>query len=273
MRKTKIEWCDTTWNPVSGCYHNCKYCYASRIARRFGGASNYEIDASGEIIESMLMQESARVHVLDEPITVNHFGKKTKAAYPYYFEPTLFRYRLTEPSQLEKPRSIFVCSMGDLFGDWVPEKWILSVFDACLAVPQHRYLFLTKNPSRYVELASEGKLPREDNFWYGSTADNPSAPVFAADGLNTFMCIEPITQPFGASNSDFLVDWIDWVIFGAETGRRNGKVVPERSWIEAAVEQFQLAGKPIFMKDSMKPVWGDGIICQFPWDVDGQEDE
>lgn len=34
--KTKIEWCDEVWNPVWGCYHRCPYCYAKKIARRFG---------------------------------------------------------------------------------------------------------------------------------------------------------------------------------------------------------------------------------------------
>ena len=35
MLKTKIEWCDSTWNPVTGCQHGCEYCYAKRIAERF----------------------------------------------------------------------------------------------------------------------------------------------------------------------------------------------------------------------------------------------
>ena len=37
MNKTKIDWCDSTWNPVTGCLHGCKYCYARGIANRFGG--------------------------------------------------------------------------------------------------------------------------------------------------------------------------------------------------------------------------------------------
>lgn len=30
--KTKIDWCDSTWNPVTGCLHGCAYCYARKIA-------------------------------------------------------------------------------------------------------------------------------------------------------------------------------------------------------------------------------------------------
>lgn len=45
-KKTKIDWCDSTWNPVTGCLHNCDYCYARNIAVRFAGfhfSSDYEM--------------------------------------------------------------------------------------------------------------------------------------------------------------------------------------------------------------------------------------
>ena len=35
MNRTKIEWCDYTWNPVTGCRTGCWYCYADRMATRF----------------------------------------------------------------------------------------------------------------------------------------------------------------------------------------------------------------------------------------------
>lgn len=50
-----------------------------------------------------------------------------------------------------------------------------------------------------------------------------------------------------------------------ETGNRKDKVVPKREWIEGVVEQAKALGKPVFMKDSMKPIWGDDIITEFPW--------
>ena len=37
MNDTKIEWCDMTWNPVTGCLHGCEYCYAKKVAHRFDG--------------------------------------------------------------------------------------------------------------------------------------------------------------------------------------------------------------------------------------------
>ena len=37
MNKSLIEWCDFTWNPVTGCQHGCLYCYAAKQANRFSG--------------------------------------------------------------------------------------------------------------------------------------------------------------------------------------------------------------------------------------------
>jgi len=35
LNKTKIEWCDLSWNPITGCDHGCWYCYAKKLAQRF----------------------------------------------------------------------------------------------------------------------------------------------------------------------------------------------------------------------------------------------
>jgi protein gp37 len=35
MNKTKIEWTDYSWNPITGCKHGCWYCYARRLCLRF----------------------------------------------------------------------------------------------------------------------------------------------------------------------------------------------------------------------------------------------
>ena len=130
MNKTKIEWCDSTWNPVTGCLHGCEYYYARRIAERFGGCDN-PID-SRELLQPMTI--------------TRRNGKAVDAPFPFGFEPTLHRYRLDEPYQ-RRGLNIFVCSMADLFGEWVPDEWIEEVMNACLLSPQHRYLFLTKNPA------------------------------------------------------------------------------------------------------------------------------
>lgn len=256
MNKTKIEWADSTWNPVSGCCYGCSYCYARATAKRFTGCDNPP--AGVEDLKIVDLKE--RLTVIDSK------GKTRNAAYPFGFKPTLHEYRLVDPTKKGLGKTIFVCSMADLFGDWVPDEWIEKVFVACKAAEGHRYLFLTKNPARYIELARAGKLPAGDSFWYGSTTTSPDMPAFWADEYNTFVSIEPILSRFGASGENGTAFSAGWAIIGAETGNRKDKVTPEREWVEEIVDAFHKAGKPVFMKDSLAPIWGGPLITEFPWD-------
>ena len=61
---------------------------------------------------------------------------------------------------------------------------------------------------------------------------------------------------------------MDWFIIGAETGNRKEKVVPKREWIENIVDYARSVVKPVFMKDSLKPIWGDDLITEFPWEAE-----
>lgn len=251
MKNTKIEWCDSTWNPVTGCNHGCEYCYARRIATRFDGKKNLKYGARA---------------VLYEPVHID--GKI--AAYPYGFEPTFHRYRLDEPERWTKPRTIFVCSMADLFGSWVPDKWIEEVFAACDKAPQHRYLFLTKSPQRYADLARSGKLPKKENMWYGSTVDSMSAKRYPGRLQdNTFVSIEPLTEYMDLGLGSFGGD--RWVIIGAETGNRKGKVTPKKEWVDKICEAADLTQMAVFMKDSLIPIVGEeNMRREFPWDREEQ---
>lgn len=256
MQKTKIEWCDSSFNPITGCYHDCPYCYARRTAMRFKGCDDCPSgDAPGKII------------TLSHRLTVtNNDGVVRNAAYPFGFTPTLHEYRLNDLKKNGYGKTVFVCSMSDMFGAWVPDEWIERVFKACEESERHRYLFLTKNPARYLDLDEAGKLPKNPAFWYGSTVTGPEVPAFYGKGYNTFISVEPVLESFDGEHTDDLAKNIGWVILGAESGNRKDKVVPEKSWVEPLVKEFQDAGKPVFMKDSMVPVWGEDIITQFPWD-------
>lgn len=247
MDNTKIDWADMTWNPVTGCLHGCPYCYAAGTARRFGGVDGGQ----------------GMVYELEEPMeTTRPDGKRTQAPYPFRFAPTFHRYRLDQPAKKVRPRNIFVCSMADLFGAWVPTRWIVEVLDACMAAPQHNYLFLTKNPERYVQLDKLALLPRRDNFWYGTTVTDAAAPYFISGDVRTFYSIEPMLGPlFPGWNG---LDGADWVIVGAETGNRRDKVTPKREWVEQLAEVCRLEDVPLFMKENLAPVWGEDLIREMP---------
>jgi len=64
------------------------------------------------------------------------------------FEPKLVEKELNR--RFHK-KYVFAVDMGDLFGDWVPSEWILKVIEAIKNSPSSYFLFLTKNPKRYME--------------------------------------------------------------------------------------------------------------------------
>ena len=225
MNKTKIDWADYTWNPITGCYHSCPYCYAKKIATRFG--SNKKTNEKIDVL-----------------------NKKPDNPYPYGFEPTLHDYPEKQSGlDAKKHSNVFVGSMSDVFGSWVPEDWIIKVFDVCKKYPQHNYLFLTKNPSRYKELKAKGLLPQKNNFYYGTTINCPEQEYFASPEYNTFLSIEPIMADFG---EEFDFSGINWLIVGAETGNRKGKIIPKRIWINNFVSVARKNNIPIFLKSSLK---------------------
>ena len=261
--KTKIDWCDSSWNPVTGCYHGCEYCYARKIANRFGGSirntaydlrAKYGNEKKPELFElECPYEECGRI-----------------IPYPCKFTPTLHRYKLDEPQKWKKPRTIFVCSMADLFGDWVPDEWIDEIIKACIKAPHHRYLFLTKNPARYEALYEKGILPVEgvnglSEVWLGSSAPTPKTPFFYNRCARTFVSIEPILQPFNYTGNGAC--YVDWVIVGAETGNRKGKVIPKKEWIMEIADHCRNAGTPLFMKESLREIMGDDFRQEFPWEA------
>lgn len=312
--KTKIDWADATWNPVTGCLHGCEYCYARKYAERFGGCWRLDLPADTSwrnrahfawgLCERELMGDYARhsngkCHVLDEPeIECAVFdppsGYRGKVKpYPYSFDPTFHRYKLDEPQHWKQPRNIFVCSMADLFGDWVPDEWIAEVFEACKAAPQHRYLFLTKNPGRYCDLERAGIMPKGNNFWFGATFDHSNWPghdgpheipgrptTFALHGKmvhdagdfyypnypekNRFVSFEPLLYDIGAHIGS---TGAQWHIIGAETGNRKRKVATQREWVEHIVEYSDKNHIPVFMKESLREIMGDDFRQEFPWEV------
>lgn len=269
--KTKIDWCDSSWNPVTGCEHRCPYCYAKGIAERFG--TNWLPDENPDDYKCVL--DGTETHAILEldgmQVRKQKDGRIVPAAFPLGFTPTLHRYRLDDPQQWKQPRNIFVCSMADLFGDWVPLEWIQEVFAACRKAPQHRYLFLTKNPKRYRELQLKGKLPKR--HWYGTSVTRKDDRDFFAPDYNTFVSIEPILESFSDEKHAAYRQMVQpWVILGAETGNRKNKIVPKKEWITELVDYYSKFGyTKFFMKDSLRDLMGDDFKQEFPWQARDHE--
>ena len=224
--------------------------------------------------------------VLDSPLLLERkSGKAVKAPYPFAFTPTFHRYRLEEPLKKRKGQNIFVGSMADLFGRWVPTKWIVEVLDICREAPQHNYLFLTKFPERYVELDHLALLPHEENFWYGATITNAEQMKRAADSIGqlpqevrSFFSMEPLMENVAESEwwkLAFNGAYANWIIIGAMTGPGSESQQPCREWVERIVDDVKnelspFYPIPVFMKGNLRKVWGRDLIQEFPEKLEAQ---
>ena len=220
MRATKIEWTDRTWNPVTGCTKlsvGCAHCYAEIMAHRLRamGVSKYE---NG-------------------------------------FAPTMHDDVLDEPLKWKKSHTVFVCSMADLFHEFVPFSFVDRVMDTIRQAKHHRYQILTKRAARMAEYFSQTIIP--DNVWLGVTVEAPSeiARIDSLRGLRAtirFLSCEPLIDDLGTIN----LTNIDWVIVGGESGAKARPMKPQ--WVRSILQQSEEQGAAFFFKQW--GTWGsDGV--------------
>ncbi|MCK4446993.1 MAG: DUF5131 family protein [Candidatus Marinimicrobia bacterium] len=238
--KNRIGWCNTTWNPVWGCLNNCEYCYARVIAKRF--------QKRIWIIEANYQWKNHP----DWAWTGDHLvGLKD-------FKPTWLEAQYNKKFP-QKTQKIFVGSMSEI-AHW-EDRWLEKVLEKVKLYPQHIFQFLT----RYPEVYDKHIFPK--NCWLGVTITREKdfergIPYLFITSCNiTFVSVEPILEyinpgPFSNAN-------IDWVILGAETGNRKGKIIPKREWIENTVNYCKWNNIPIYLKDSLKDIY-QGKIKMFP---------
>ena len=265
MNKSPIEWCDMTWNPITGCLHDCTYCYARGIAKRFDGKTQPSIDYFETYGKEPLYELYEKVYRITKK------GKVVVDTFPWGFFPTFHHYRINAPQEFKTPQNVFVGSDADIFGEWVSDKWLQAIFKACENAPQHRYLFLTKNAKRYDCLSymlSENK--KHGNWWFGVTATNQESFDEQADGLdfyaqpcNAFLSLEPLHERIELDGLG-KPHGIRWVIVGAETCRKPS-VVPKREWVADIVAACETENVPVFLKNNLADIWGEPLIQQFPW--------
>ena len=209
-QKSKIEWTQATWNPVTGCTEisiGCKNCYARRMAMR--------------------------LKAMGQPNYANGFCV------------TLQPHALEIPLHWKEPRTVFVNSMSDLFHEEIPLDYILEVFGIMRQSRQHRYQVLTKRSQRLLQF--NPKLPWLENIWMGVTVES-SDYIFRIDHLRQtnattkFLSIEPLLGPIKNLN----LGGIDWVIVGGESGPGARFMQPE--WATDIRDQCLAANVPFFFK-------------------------
>jgi len=177
-----------------------------------------------------------------------------------FSKPQFFPERLKKLDS-KKPQVVFMNSLSDI-ADWTPEQ-MKEVFSACKANPQHTYLFLTKRFA-YFRKISRG-IAKPETAYFGKTIDNQSS-VTNSVYIPEFLSIEPILEPIDLTQCRADFSLVDWVIIGAETGNRVGKVTPKKEWIDSIVRQCNSFGAPVFMKDSLVPIVGEANMRrEYPW--------
>ena len=269
---TKIEWCDATWNPVTGCSvisPGCTNCYAMKLA---GTRMKHHPSRAG------LTNDSNAGPVWNGVVRLNEGW-------------------LDQPLKWSKPRRIFVCAHGDLFHEKVPDEWIDRIFAVMALAPQHTFMVLTKRAARmreylahrarpdYISVAathqwdSDGDMPPEEwpllpNVWLGvsvedqARADERIPHLLATPAAKRFISAEPLLGPidldaFLAGDLAEIFDpatrlslkmlpprRLNWAIAGGESGPNARPMHPD--WARSLRDQCQMAGVAYFFKQ-----WGE----------------
>lgn len=215
---SKIEWTDATWNPVRGCTKispGCAHCYAETFAERFRGVSGHP--------------------------------------YEQGFDLRLVPEKIADPLLWSKSQMVFVNSMSDLFHKDIPDEYIKLVVQVMAKANWHVYQVLTKRSERLRDLLTTtlsfaASLP---HIWWGVSVENRKHGLPRIDHLReaktamSFLSIEPLIEDVG----DFVLNGINWVIVGGESGAGARPMKPE--WVKNIRRQCRAASVPFFFKQ-----WG-----------------
>jgi|ERR1035441_8088708 protein gp37 len=215
---SKIEWTDTTWNPLRGCTKvspGCKHCYAETFAERFRGVPGHP--------------------------------------YEQGFDLRLIPEKLQEPFQWSSPRRVFVNSMSDLFQKDVPDDYIEDVARVMVDANWHTYQVLTKRSQRLSEMLATKLRFAADyrHIWWGVSVEDKHYGLPRVEHLRSaqaafrFLSIEPLLEDL----ADFDMSGIDWAIVGGESG--NGARPMEQSWVESIMKLCRRDKVKFFFKQ-----WG-----------------
>lgn len=210
MSESRIEWTDSTWNPLTGCTkisEGCANCYAERMAKR---------------LKAMGMPNYSR-------------------GFELQIHPETFDL----PLKWKKPQRIFLCSMSDLFHADVPDNVILSLFDVMNQAYWHTFQILTKRSERLINLSP--RLPWASNIWGGVTVENGNhanrIDHLRATGAHVkFLSCEPLLGPIPNIN----LNRIDWVIVGGESGP--GARPIQKEWVDSIKDAALQANIPFYFK-------------------------
>jgi protein gp37 len=278
---SKIQWTDLTVNPITVATggHWCRKISA-------GCANCY-----AEVIN-----------------TGNRFDFASGLSYTGAAPALKFDHAMVEKwSRMRSLKRIFVCSMTDLFGDWVSREWQFRVFDGAEYAPMQTIQILTKRPDiafaaaqEWCEAARQETLP--SNLWIGVTAENQQSaneriPVLLdTPAAVRFLSCEPLLEPINFDVPASILDGdeevpsrtnlltgltqgltplhmggIDWVIIGGESGP--GARPCHVEWLRDIAAQCRSVGVTVFVKQSGSNCWLNGKRIKVQGSKKGGDEE
>lgn len=208
--KSKIEWTEATWNPITGCTkcsEGCSHCYAATLARRLKAMGNIR--------------------------------------YKNGFEVTVHRDLFSRPLEWKKSKIIFVNSMSDIFHESVSEEDILSIFHVMNQASWHTFQVLTKRAERLVALSS--RINWTPNIWMGVSVENEKALsrvslLKQSGAIIKFVSAEPLLE----SIEKIDLNGINWLIVGGESGA--GCRPLQKEWVIELRDICKASGTAFFFK-------------------------
>ena len=199
------------------------------------------------------------------------YGKKLyKRKLNKYFDEQLvfWSHRLDKIQKRKKSAGIFMCSTFEIFHPvtntsvpWNPyTTWRDVIFRTMANCPQHRFYILTKYPQNIDR-------PMPDNVYLGVSITK-NEDIWRRNRLVTsnakikFISFEPLLEDLDF----YLYQKIDWIIIGRLT-QHGYKHDPKLRWITKIVRNCADYGVKVFLKDNLKPIWGNNLIQQLPGEI------
>lgn len=207
-----IGWAKWSWNPVTGCLHNCDYCYARDIANRF----------------------------------------YTQKFDPTFFPERLDAPANTKlPKNVDSDaawRRVFTCSMADLFGKWVKKEWITDVFNRISDHQEWEFLCLTKFPQRLAELEWPKNVWAGTTVDRQNRVENAEKSFSNVKAGVKWLSCEPLLEPLKFTT----LSMFDWVVIGASTGSTLADpFAPPFEWVVDLYQQARESGCKIYLKHNL----------------------
>lgn len=253
--KTKIEWCDSTVNPVSGCSVGCGYCYAEKIAKRnprvfgtYGAGARF-------VLHEPALRLIAKLN--RKPWICDTCGEA------YSHQP----FACCGTAEFHRRRIFY--SLGDWLDDW-PIEYLCSFLLAMHESGDCDFLLLTKKPEQWVirmQLALvcsewqqsgfysirgpigqwlDGQPPA--NIWVGTSCENQAAAdkripkLLLIPAAKRFVSFEPLTGNVELES----LNGIAWIICGGMSGP--GSKPCNVEWIRSILRQCKQSKVPAFCK-------------------------